>query len=63
MTDHDRLSNELVVVGAVYALLTEHLTSIEFVQGQDTAALIVRVPFMRSRYRLTVTMEEEQPEE
>ena len=56
----DRLANELVVCGAVFATLAlgpRPTEVVRIVDDEQVAALVVRFPFMRSAYRLTITME------
>jgi hypothetical protein len=69
-TAEDRFMNEILVTGALYAALHEAIDS-DLCQvaiatdedGQYTNALWIWFDFMKSRYRLTVTMdpEEEKP--
>lgn len=63
-TDLDALANELVACGALFAALaqTETVTVLQIVEAEETAAMVVRFPFLRSPYRITVTMEEEADE-
>lgn len=60
MDSRDDRDNNLVVAGAVFALLDHvksHLTSIEIVmdaEGNVTNQIDIRLPFMGSPYRITV---------
>lgn len=60
--DNDRLANELVAIGALFGVLmrTETVTVDRIVEGEETAALIVRFPFLHTPYRVTVTMAPEE---
>jgi hypothetical protein len=60
--DEERLANELVATGALFAVLmrSETVTVDRIVEGEETAALIVRFPFLRTPYRVTVTMAPEE---
>jgi len=58
----DRRDNEIVAAGALLAVLVmEPLDGVLDVVDvvQDEAAIIVRFGFLKSRYRLTVTMEDD----
>lgn len=67
-TDRDTYANELVAAGAVWTVLNGAL-SIDDVEpmrdaeGQPTTALHVRFGFLKSRYRVTVTMDPDPEDE
>ena len=58
----DQLANELVAAGALFAVLmgSEAVTVDRIVEGEETAALIVRFPFLMTPYRVTLTMAPEE---
>jgi len=61
--DEERLANELVAAGALFAVLSRSeptVTVVRIVEGEETAALIVRFPFLHTPYRVTVTMAPEE---
>jgi hypothetical protein len=60
-TDSDRLANELIVAGALFTALYQipAISKVDFPGDEDTAALWVWFDFMKSRYRVTVTMDPE----
>lgn len=54
----DNLPNELVACGALFAALMDSPVTVErIIEDEDTAAMVVRFDFLRSPYRVTVTME------
>jgi hypothetical protein len=61
----DRHMNEVLVTGALFAVLSSHnfteLEGIDLVldDGVATNALWVWIGFMKSRYKLTITMDPE----
>jgi hypothetical protein len=59
-TDSDRLANEMIVTGALFAGLYQmpgvHKTDIP---DDGSASVWVWFDFMKSRYRITVTMDPE----
>lgn len=63
MDDHDnKIDNELIVTGAVFAALVENgqfAVEIPPLADNHGNSVWVRVPFMQSRYRVTVEMDPE----
>lgn len=60
--NEDILANELVACGALFPLIVPPAIVERIVEDEDTAAMIVRFPFLRSPYRVTVTMEPDEDE-
>jgi hypothetical protein len=60
LTDSEQLANELVAAGALFGALIDTPVHVEsFDEDSPYAGLIVRFDFLKSRYRITVTMEGE----
>jgi hypothetical protein len=57
----DRLANELVACGALFGIVsgTEQVEVERIIENEETAAFVIRLGFLRSPYRVTVTMEPE----
>jgi hypothetical protein len=58
----ENLDNELIVAGAIWAVIdgSERMRAVPVTDGQ-TAVLYVWPDFMKSRYRITVELDPEQP--
>jgi hypothetical protein len=66
MSDREvELPNEYIAAGAVFAALSvrEGMTVESIDETGETASMVVRFDFLKSPYRITVTMEEEAGDE
>jgi hypothetical protein len=62
-TRAENLANELVASGALFVTLDRSDIEVtRIIENEDTAAMIVRFPFLRSPYRVTVTIEPDEEE-
>jgi len=62
-TRAENLANELVASGALFVTLDQSDIEVtRIIENEDTAAMIVRFPFLRSPYRVTVTIEPDEEE-
>ena len=62
-TRAENLANELVASGALFVTLDQSGIEVtRIIENEDTAAMIVRFPFLRSPYRVTVTIEPDEEE-